>query len=226
MKNLIFVCLALFVSAYALGQKENTKMLEKFTELKAYDRIIVTLVKSSENKLVITGDDKDEVNISNKNGFLKIKMEFDNFMDGDEAKATLYYSDNLILIDANENAKIESEEIVQGNRVEIKTQEGGHIDLKLDVEDVFVKSVSGGEISLSGEANVQEVSINTGGKAYNKELATTETTVTVSAGGRAEVNASESVNAKVKAGGSIYIYGNPKAVDSNKVFGGKIEVMD
>lgn len=107
MKNRFPLFIVLFVFSGSLfAQKANTKTLEKFTELKAYDRIVVTLVKSSENKLVITGDDKDEVNISNKNGLLKIKMEFDNFMDGDEAKATLYYTEDLVLIDANENAKI------------------------------------------------------------------------------------------------------------------------
>jgi len=95
MKKLLYLAFSLLASLSVLAQKENIQELEKFTEVKAYDRIIVTLVKGSENKIVITGDDKDEVNISNKNGLLKIKMEFDNFMDGDEAKATLYYTEPL-----------------------------------------------------------------------------------------------------------------------------------
>ena len=154
-------------------------------------------------------------------------MEFDNFMDGDEALATLYYTEDLDLIDANENAKIKSEEtLVNKERIEIKTQEGGIIDLKVDLEDVYAKSVTGGEITLTGNAKTQEVLINTGGKVYNKQLNTKETTVVVSAGGRADVKASEKVKAKVRAGGSIYIYGNPKEIDRDKVFGGKIEVVD
>lgn len=226
MGKLIFLGIILLVSTNILAQEATTKKIEKFTELKAYDRIIVTLVKGNENKVVISGDDKDEVNISNKNGLLKIKMEFDNFMDGDEAKATLYYTEDLTLIDANENAKIKSDEIFEGERVEIKTQEAGKIDLKVDLKDLYAKSISGGEVTLSGTAKVQEVLVNTGGKVYNKNLNTEETTVVVSAGGRADVKASEKVKAKVRAGGSIYIYGNPKEVDSDKVFGGKIEVLD
>lgn len=225
MKNIIPFVVLIF-SGTSWAQKANTKTLNPFTELKAFDRIHVTLRKSDENKLVITGDDKDEVNVSNKNGLLKIKMEFDNFMDGDEANAILYYTDQLTLIDANENAKIYSDETLTGKHIEIKTQEGGEIELKIQAEGLFAKSVSGGEITLSGTTGQQEVSINTGGKVYNKALETTNTTVTVSAGGRAEVNATDKVAAKVKAGGSIYIYGNPKAVDSNKVFGGKIEIIE
>ena len=228
MKNrfLFFIILNVF-SGSLFAQKANTKTLEKFTELKAYDRIVVTLVKSSENKLVITGDDKDEVNISNKNGLLKIKMEFDNFMDGDEAKATLYYTEDLALIDANENAKINSEEVLKQNgRIEIKTQEGGKIDLKVALNDLYTKSISGGEVTLNGSANTQEVMVNTGGKIYNKQLETKETVVVVNAGGRADIKASDKVEAKVRAGGSIYIYGSPREIQKDKVFGGKIKEMD
>lgn len=226
MKKLGYSLIALLLSANVFAQKESTKELEKFTQIKAYDRIVVTLVKGNENKVVITGDDQDEVEIDNKNGLLKIKMEFKNFMDGDEAKATLYYTESLRLIDANENAKIKSDEILKGDRIEIKTQEGGQIDLKVDIADLYAKAISGGEITLTGTAKIQEVMVNTGGKIYNKKLDTEETTVVVNAGGRADVNASEKVKAKVRAGGSIYIHGNPKAVDKDKVFGGKIEVVE
>ncbi|SDL74391.1 head GIN domain-containing protein [Kriegella aquimaris] len=226
MKKFLLLFIAVVSPIFLLAQKRNIKELEKFTEIKVYDRIIVTLIKSNENRLEITGDDKDEVNISNKNGLLKVRMEFDNFMDGDEAKATLYYSETLKLLDANENAKINSKETIKGERVEIKTQEGGKIDLKVDIKDLYSKSISGGEITLTGNAKVQEVLVNTGGKVYNEALNTETTKVTVNAGGRADVKASESVEAKVRAGGSIYIYGNPKQIEKDKVFGGKIEVVD
>lgn len=226
MKRYITLLIMAFISFNVMAQRESTKQLEKFNQVKAYDRIVVTLVKSDENKIVITGDDQDEVNISNKNGLLKIRMDFDNFMDGGEAKATLYYTEDLTLIDANENAKIKSDETLKGGRVEIKVQEGGHVDLEVNLADLYTKSISGGEITLTGKAKIQEVMVNTGGKVYNKALDTDDTTVVVNAGGRADVKASESVKAKVRAGGSIYIYGNPKDVDRDKVFGGKIKIMD
>lgn len=214
------------IVATVFGQRSNTIELERFTELKVYDRIIVTLVKSNENKLVITGDDKDEVEISEKGDLLKIKMEFDNFLDGNEAKATLYYKEELSLIDANENAKIVSNEVYQGKRTDIRGQEGGVIDLELAVDYVYVRAISGSEITLTGKSNEQEIAVNTGGKVYNENFNTRETTVTVLAGGRADVKASSKVIAKVKAGGSIYIYGNPDNIEKNKVFGGKIKIMD
>jgi len=226
MKNTITILALLLVAFNSFGQLKKTKQLDKFTKVKVYDRIMVELVKSNENKIVITGDDQDEIRISNKNGLLKIRMEFDNFLDGDEAKAVLYYTEPLSLLDANENAKISSKETFEGERVEIKAQEGGHIDLKIDIADLYTKSISGSVVTLTGKAQIQEIMVNTGGKIYNKELDTSETTVVVNAGGRADVKASKRVKAKVRAGGSIYIYGNPKEVDRDKVFGGKIQIVD
>ncbi len=226
MKTYITTFAIALLSLNVIAQRTNTKELESFTEVKAYDRIIVNLVKSDENKIVITGDDQDEVKITNKNGVLKVKMEFDNFLDGNEAKATLYYTETLTLLDANENAKITSEETFKGNRAEIKAQEGGKIDLKIDLEDLYAKSISGGEVRLTGNTTQQEVMVNTGGKVKNKELATENTKVVVNAGGRADVNASNRVEAKVRAGGYIYIHGNPKDVERDKVFGGKIVIVD
>ncbi len=64
--------------------------------------------------------------------------------------------------------------------------------------------------------------INTGGQFDGKSLDTEQTTVNVNAGGSADVNASEYVEAKVKAGGTIKIFGNPKVIDKQTFLGGKI----
>ena len=89
-----------------------------------------------------------------------------------------------------------------------------------------VKSTSGSAVTLTGNVRFQKVVANAGGKVYNKDLNTTETNVEVNAGGRADIKASKKVDAKVRAGGSIYIYGNPKEVEKDKIFGGKIQIMD
>ncbi len=226
MKQLILILMISLPSFNVFAQKEITVELEKFTEIKAFDRIQVTLVKSNENKVVITGEDRDEVEVTNKNGLLKIRMELGNHMDGGDIEAKVYYSENLSLIDSNENAKINSDDTLTGDVSRIAVQEGGKVGLKVNIDELEIKSTSGGEITLTGNAKTQEVVANAGGKVFNEKLNTEQTTVTVNAGGRADVNASDKVTAKVRAGGTINIYGNPKEVDKNKVFGGKIKIMD
>ena len=92
------------------------------------------------------------------------------------------------------------------------------------ITNLYVKSTSGSTVTLTGNVENQEVVVNAGGKVYNKEMSTVNTEVEVNAGGRAEIKASNKVKAKVRAGGSIYIYGSPKQVDQDKIFGGKIEI--
>ena len=208
------------------AQKEIIVETDEFSEIKAFDRIQVTLVKSDENKVVITGEDRDDVVVSNKNGLLKIRMEAENHMDGRDIDAKVYYSETLSLIDSNEGARITSDETLVADASRIAVQEGGKVVLKVKIDELEVKSTSGGEVTLSGSAKTQEVTANAGGKVFNEDLRTEQTKVTVNAGGMADVNASDKVVAKVRAGGSITIYGNPKTVDRNKVFGGKIKVMD
>jgi hypothetical protein len=226
MQKYILLFLLVLITFNGKAQREIVKELEPFTEIKAFDRIQTILIKSSENKVVITGDDQDDVNISDKDGLLKIRMEFENQMDGGDVTVKVYHTETLTLIDSNENADIISEDTVSGPEVKIAAQEGGKITLKIDIDDLYVKSTSGAEVTLSGTAKKQEAIANTGGKVFNENLNTTETKVTVNAGGSARVKASDKVDAKVRAGGSIYIYGNPKDLKRDKVFGGKIKVMN
>ncbi|MEP3209237.1 MAG: head GIN domain-containing protein [Maribacter sp.] len=227
MKNTITTLILLLCALNSFAQKEKTTIdLEKFTELKAFDQIEVTLIKSDKNQVVLTGDDQGDVNVDNKKGLLKIKMDFENHMDGEDIEAKVYYTEELTLLDANENAKIFSEGTFKSKEVKIAVQEGADVEMKVDIDNLYVKSTSGSAVRLTGSARIQEVVANAGGKVYNKALNTEETKVTVNAGGSAEIKASKKAAAKVRAGGSIYIYGNPKQVDRDKVFGGKIKVMD
>jgi hypothetical protein len=61
----------------------------EISSVKVYDRINVTLVKSSENKVQIKGDDSD-VEIVNKNGELKIRMIPTKIMQGDKSEVTVF----------------------------------------------------------------------------------------------------------------------------------------
>lgn len=218
MKKTITLALLLLLSKLTA----QTKEVGQFFDVKVFDGISAKLIKSTENKVVISGDDADKVSVVNKNGTLKIRMQIDKIFSGHKTFVEVHYSGRLDVIDANENALIESAETVKQTNVELKTQEGGEIKLSLDVQKLTVKAVTGGKLELKGFAKTQEVTINTGGHYEADILKTEQTIANVNAGGAAFINASEYVEAKVKAGGSIYIYGNPKVIDKQTFLGGKI----
>jgi len=224
MNKIAVIILALFsISVYAQGSNEKT--VGEFTELKVYDLIQVELIKSKKNKVVISGENKDDVLINNKNGTLKIKMKFEEAFDGKKTKVKLYYT-SLDVIDANEGATIYSNDTIKQFELDLNAQEGATINVKVNVNYLNIRSVTGGDIFAFGKTEHQDVSIYTGGDYDGKELKSKYTEVSIRAAGVAHVNASKKVSAKVRAGGDIFIYGNPEDIKENKVLGGRIKIVE
>ena len=152
-------------------------------------------------------------------------MEITKIFSGYRTFVNLYYSENLLVIDVNEDARITSEELINQEVIELKAQEGGELKIKAEVEQMLIRSVSGGVITTTGTSDVQDVAINTGGSYLGKEFKTKFTTVNVNAGSNAEIFASDYVKATVKAGGEVLVYGDPTKMDEKTVFGGKVTRM-
>lgn len=198
--------------------------LESFNEVKVFDRLQVILIKGTENKAIITGEDTDEVKIINKDGLLKIRTDLKETLDGNDTKITLYYTEILQLVDVNEGARIKTRETLTANYLTLKAQEGGEINAIVATRNLDAKSVTGGKLIISGVATNQEIIVRTGGDFRGKELKAKQTDVTILAGGKAIINSEEYVDANVTAGGTIEIYGKPAKVIEDKALGGTIVV--
>ena len=96
----------------------------------------------------------------------------------------------------------------------------------MDVDDVDIKAVTGGIIEASGLAKNQSIVLNTGGVFDGRDLKTSTSEVKISAGGEAEVFASERIDIDVKAGGDVTVYGQPKEVNKSTFVGGRIRIVD
>lgn len=227
MKKTVLLILFIAISLQTLyAQNEEISVnLSDFTELKGFDGLSINLIKSTENKAVITGDNIDKVVFVVKDGVLKIRMEINKIFSGYKTFVDLYYANPLIVIDVNEDARIVSETIIKQDVLELKAQEGGELVIAAEVEQLLIKTVTGGVIETSGTADLQDVAINTGGIYEGKELRTKFSTINVNAGSRAEIYASDYVKASVKAGGEVLVYGNPSKLEEKTVFGGKITKM-
>lgn len=224
MKKLVIISF-LFITSILFSQESKETTVGSFKELKVYDLIDVTLVKSNEDKIIISGKNIDKVVFVNKNGVLKLRMNIDEIFNGEDTLITLHYTE-VDIIDVNEGSSVTSNDTIKQFEIDLNAQEGATIQVNLDVSYANIKSITGGRITASGVAKNQDISINTGGEFKGQELITENTDVTIQAGGEAYINASELVKAKVTAGGNIYIYGNPKSVDKSKVIGGNIKQMN
>lgn len=224
-KILLLACLLVCVHLMVAQDGKITLSLEKFSEIKAFDGLSVNLIRSSENKAVITGANTNKVSIVNNDGILKLRMQLDKIFSGYRTFVEVHYTENLVVIDVNEDARITSNEVITQEILELKAQEGGELVIKAKVEQLLIKTVTGGIVEATGSSNLQDVLINTGGVYNGKDFKTKFTTVNVNAGSKAEINASDYVKASVKAGGEVLVYGNPAKMEEKTVFGGKIKRM-
>lgn len=219
MKN--FFTLTLFVCITSL-YSQITKNVGDFSKVTSFDKIEVTLIQGSENKVVISGKESASVVIVNKNGDLKVRMSIDKMLTGEDISVIVYYQ-NLTALEANEGSIINSEGTIKAIGFDIIAKEGASINLDLNVTKLSAKISSGAIVNIDGTADNHDSIVNAGGVLNASQFKTLQTTVTCNAGGQAEVFATDYVNAKVRAGGKISIYGNPKQIDQKTVIGGIIE---
>jgi hypothetical protein len=226
MKQFLMVYFSVLTLVPMQAQNEKTTQnLDKFTTVKAYDGLSINLIKSDVNKAVVTGVNTNKVAIVNNDGVLKLRMEIGKIFSGYRTFVDLYYTEQLITIDVNEDAKIVNKGVIKQDLLELKAQEGGELIINTQVEQLLIKTVTGGIITTTGFSDNQDVMINTGGIYQGKTFKTNFTTVNVNAGSRAEIYAVNYVKASVKAGGEVLVYGNPKKMDEKTVFGGTITRM-
>nr|WP_299487029.1 head GIN domain-containing protein [uncultured Allomuricauda sp.] len=226
MKTIQFFLVFLSFQVLVAQSEKIAVELQKFTEVKGFDGLSINLIKSDTNKAIITGANIKKVAVVNNNGVLKLRMEIDKIFSGYRTFIDLYFTEELKVIDVNEDARIASEETFVQDILDVRAQEGGELVLKCQTEQLLVKTVTGGEIEVMGFADNQDVIINTGGAYNGKAFKTKFTTITVNAGGNAEIYATNYVKANVKAGGEVLVYGDPEKMDEKKVFGGKIKRVE
>jgi hypothetical protein len=219
MRKIIFI---VFTSFIHFLQAQNVQELGSFDKIKTFDKLQVELIKSNENKVVIEGLNEDKVVVLVKNEELKIRMPLTKLLAGRPSTFIKVYYKKLNYIDASEGSSITSEDTIIQKSLDINAREGASISLNLKVDNLVARAVSGATFSLTGFAKSNILNVKAGGSIEAEDLKTEKTTVSVTAGGTVKLNASVFVDAKVNAGGTILIYGNPNDIKKETNLGGTI----
>lgn len=104
----------------------------------------------------------------------------------------------------------------------MNAKEGAQIRIALEVQKATLKINSGGKIKVTGTTDNQEISLTSGAELDAEEFISKQTTINLKAGGDASIFATDFVDAKVSAGGDIYIHGSPKQINQKVLIGGTI----
>jgi hypothetical protein len=211
------------ISSIAFGQIE--KNVGDFTKVTSFDQIDVFLIPSDENKVVLDGKEADEVELINKKGELKIRMPLTKMLEGDNISVTVYFK-NITAVEANEGSRIACGDKIEATKFDIIAKEGSEVRLKLDVSKLNARVANGSKIYLEGTGHNQEVLVNSGGIYEAEAFKTQQTTITANAGGIAFIFATDLLDAKIRAGGNISIYGKPKEFNKEVIAGGTFTFIE
>jgi len=218
------IVLAAIMLFQLVSAQDRTQTIGDFNVIKAFDQIDVLLVKSNENKIIIKGSRKDDVEVVTKNNELKIRMKLSKLLKGDDISVTVYYKNAINQIDASEGARVASQDTFSATAFVLSAKEGAEVKLNIEAKKLTSKANSGGILDITGKSDNHDIVITSGGIFKGKQFVTKQTTVSINAGGEADVNATEFVDAKIRAGGDINVYGNPPQVNKKTFAGGSINV--
>jgi hypothetical protein len=214
-----------FVCTQVFSQNPVTKTLGEFSELKVYDLINIELIKSDENKLIISGENKNDVSVIQKNNKLKIRMKLDKMFNGKNTNVKLYYT-SIDEIDANEGVNINVKSKLKQYELTLRAQEGAQITASVDTKFLSVKSVTGGVVTTTGQTSKLNLTLRTGGVYEGSKTTAQNSSLFIKAGGEASVHTTNVLNVKIFSGGDVFVYGTPKQLKQNKLFGGRIIFKD
>lgn len=221
-KILVFM---LLLCSVAVNAQEITVDLNNFTQAEISNGLKVNFIKAEENKAIITGDKREEVNINVSGGVLKLNMSIKHIFNEDNTLVDVYYK-QLNRVQAKQGSKVAVKNLLRQPVVSFRAQEGSEILANVNVEDFSASAVTGGQIKISGTADQQEVEVSSAGKFQGENLLGKEVIITIKGGGTANVFSNEMVKARVRAGGSIFIYGDPVRVDKSTTLGGTIQKIN
>ena len=216
------VLILFFISNIGFSQEKITKNLGDFHELKTYRGLNVELIKSDKAKIVIEGNKSKEVLVKNIDGVLKVSLKVPKSFSSKEVVITLYYSEKIDIIDANEGSVITSNEIIMQDKIVFKSQEAAKIIAKVEATELTIKVISGGKVILDGTSENQTIVSNTGGFYDGEHLISNTTEISASSGGTGTVNGIKLVDANAKLGATITVLGKPEEVIIKESFGGYV----
>lgn len=220
------IVLLMFLTCASFGfAQEITMVLDNFSEAEVTKGLKVNFTQADENKAVITGSSRDKVNLKVKNGILKVSVNLDHLWNEDNTIVNIYFK-QLLKVEAKQNSKIDLCGKLKQPMLKIRVQEGADVKAHLDVENLYASVVTGGNLFIIGKASKQDIDVKAAGDFKGENLIGTDVKISIVGGGTASVFSTAYVNAKVRAGGTIYVYGNPEKIDEKTIFGGTIKKIN
>lgn len=221
--NKLALSLLLFISFTVTSLAQSTFGLKPFDEINVSGNIELIVQEGDEEKISFSteGVSEDKLNVTTKNGILKLRISNGVYKKSQKAYVTITYK-VLRAIKASAGSQITANNSLLGDKLEFRTHSGATMELEVEVNSVEAGAFEGGKLTLTGQVGSSKVTANTGGTYNGRNLESDRVYVKSSTGGQATVSVTNSLDAKASLGGEIDYYGNPQELNRSTSLGGEI----
>lgn len=155
---------------------------------------------------------------------LEIEMK-DNYNLGNTSSRMIYvtYTNPIERIKASSAASINSEDVIEGEHIDLDVSSAGSISVELAVREVTADASSAGDLQIKGIAESFTGEASSAASIEAQNLKTEHSELDASSAGSIEIFASKSINAEASSGGSVDYWGNPKETRDSESSGGSVD---
>lgn len=212
MKTLFFVVFSLFVFPI-FAQKGEERSIENFDRIDISGHFDVYLKKGDKAEVRVEARDMDldEITTRVNGSTLRIESTRRNFRDGQKGIIYVTFT-SLRDIDMSGAGKIIGESIIRAEDLKVEMSGAGSIEIEVDVKNFDISLSGAGNMEITGKAQKAEVSISGAGSFRGFKLICEEAEVSMSGVGKAQVYATEYLDAEASGVGSIRYRGEPKKI--------------
>lgn len=205
------------LAVFNMASAQKTIELKDFKSVSVGADTKVTLIKSSQNKLVAKGYEDTDLDIQNEGGTLSIN--------GEGMDLTLYYKNDLESIAAASDAIVYGNDEINSKELSIAAASDSKIELSVNVKKLHTAAASDAQVTLTGKATDHDATISSDADLKGQNLLTENTNIVLSSDGSAVITVKGTVNATVSSDGSLKVYGNPKKVNEVTAADGEISII-
>ena len=219
-----WVTVIFFMIALEVSSQERIIDPEDFIGIEISRGLRTNLIPSNENKVVIKGKNRGKIDVNVDNGILNVRAGNSHLLESDDTIVDVYFK-YILAVEARHNSRVYLSKKLQQPLLKLKAREGAAIFADLDVENLVASTLTGGSITVTGKASIQEIDLRSG-SFRGENLEGQNINVVSNGGGNANVNARNYINAVSLRGSHIYIYGNPQEIHEKTSFGGSIKKIN
>jgi len=187
--------------------------------------LYITMGNTEAVKVVADDDIIDNLKTEVENGTLRIYMKRNNWFNwgsGNQTRKVYVTVSELVAIDASSGSDVESENTLDGDKLDISASSGSDIELDVHYKNLSLDTSSGSDAELSGKVKYLKLSASSGSDIDASELESFYAKVDASSGSDISLSVSEELVANASSGADIVYHGNPQKKDIDESSGGDV----